>query len=176
MFETQFCDQSKDSVDLHIKHICILISWFFAHNLHFAIVFLQVLIKCSNSWHLWHWLIRLFRNFVTCKDFSLKTNLFWLFCLRRFWISNRFLQMSASCFLVFQFELIRSIHVQALNRCMFQFLFEIHALSRYIKRFRHRVRFVRIILRSLESIWTKIHSVRLIDIESVDSQCSFSRL
>ncbi len=66
-----FVDMWKqDSVDLFIKHICILISWFFAHNLHFAIVFLQVLMRCSNSGHLWHWLIRLFKNFVTCKNFS----------------------------------------------------------------------------------------------------------
>ncbi len=57
-------------VDLHIKHICVLISWFFTHNLHFAFVSLQTFIKCSNCWHLWHWLILLFKNSVTCRTFS----------------------------------------------------------------------------------------------------------
>ncbi len=59
-----------DFVDLHIKHMCILISWFFAQCLHFATAFLHVFIKCSNFWHLWHWLIRLFKNSVICKTFS----------------------------------------------------------------------------------------------------------
>ncbi len=65
-----------DFVDLHIKHICILMSWYFAHNLHFAFVSLHVLIKCSKSWHLWHWMISLFKNSVTCKAFSFTINFF----------------------------------------------------------------------------------------------------
>ncbi len=65
-----------DFFDLHIKHIYILISWFFANNLHFAFVALHVLIKCSKSWHLWHSLIRLLRNFVTCKTLSFTINSF----------------------------------------------------------------------------------------------------
>ncbi len=36
-----------DLIDLHIKHRCILVSWFFAQCLHFA-VSLHVLFKCSN--------------------------------------------------------------------------------------------------------------------------------
>jgi hypothetical protein len=59
-----------DSVDLHIKHMCIRISWSFAQCRHFAIVSLHVFIKCSNFWHLWHWLIQLFNNFFTCRTFS----------------------------------------------------------------------------------------------------------
>ncbi len=55
-----------------------LMSWFFAHNLHFAFVSLHVLIKCSKSWHLWHWLIRLFKNFVICRIFSFTINFVWI--------------------------------------------------------------------------------------------------
>jgi hypothetical protein len=60
----------QDSIDLHIKHISILVSWFFIQYLHFAVVSLQMLIKCLNFWYLWHWLIRLFKNFVTCRILS----------------------------------------------------------------------------------------------------------
>ncbi len=65
-----------DSVDLHITHICILMSWFWAQNRHFACVSLHVLIRCSNFWHLWHWLIRLFKNSVTCSTLSFTINSF----------------------------------------------------------------------------------------------------
>jgi hypothetical protein len=66
----------QSSIDLHIKHICILVSWFFAQNLHFADISLHVLIKCSNFWHLWHWLTWLFKNSLTCKTFSLTIKFF----------------------------------------------------------------------------------------------------
>jgi hypothetical protein len=65
-----------DSIDLHIKHICIFVSCFFAQYLQVAVVSLQMLIKCSNFWHLWHWLTRLFKNSVTCKAFSFIVNSF----------------------------------------------------------------------------------------------------
>jgi hypothetical protein len=91
-----------DSVDLHIKHICILISWFFAHNLLFSIVFLQMLIRCSNSWHLWHWLIRLFKNFVTCKNFSFTIKSFLIVLSASF--LNFKLIFTDECVLFFRFS------------------------------------------------------------------------
>jgi hypothetical protein len=66
---THFDDMWKhDLIDLYTKHICIFVSWSFAQCLHF-VVSLHVLIKFSYFWHLWHWLIRLFENFVTCSVF-----------------------------------------------------------------------------------------------------------
>jgi hypothetical protein len=142
----------QNSIDLHIKHIYILVSWFFAQNLHFANVFLHVLIKCSNFWHLWHWLTRLFKNSLTCKTFSLTIKSF----LRAFFASifSFKLILTKECVLFsrFQLVLIRSIHVQALNRCMSQFLFEIDSLICQMQRFQLRVQCVRIRSRLLKLI------------------------
>jgi hypothetical protein len=109
----------KDSIVLHIKHICILVSWLSAQYLHFAVVSLQMLIKCSNFWHLWHWLIRLFKNFVTCKILSFTIRIFFnafsaSFFNFRLILTNEYVLFFRFSFLVNQIDLraiVKSLYV-----------------------------------------------------------------
>jgi hypothetical protein len=158
-----------DFVDLHIKHICILMSWFFAHNLHFAFVSLHVLIKCSNLWHLWHWLIRLFRNSVICKAFSFTIN-FFLIALSTSFLNLRLIFTNV-CVLFFRFSTrINQIDSRANVNSLYIF---ISLWNSFIELLYFDIS-TSCTIRSnqISSFWIdliEIHFLRLIDIKSDDS-------